>query len=113
MVRANKAPLKRNNNFRRRPNLQTRNPAAGGTARGADAEVQKARQLGESDVRKSKSRAPISQENLIGVYDGRERIGSIGPVGEHEFVALSLDGAELGRFRSLRAAGAAFPGGAA
>ncbi|CAA0096909.1 Uncharacterised protein [Starkeya nomas] len=92
---------------------ETQGPAAVAATGGAKAKAQKAqkaRRLGKSDLRKSKRNAPVSQVFLIGVYGGRERIGSIRQDGEYVFVAMDLDGVSLGRFRTLRAASRAIPG---
>lgn len=76
--------------------------------------MQKARQLGESDEKNSKRNASVSQVFLnASVYDGRHRIGSVVQISDRTFAALNMDGADLGRFGTLKAASRAIPGGAA
>ena len=86
---------------------RTRNPAAGGSASGVDA-----KNIGQEKRRETNRTDDLSQAPLIGVYDGRQRIGSVVQLSERKFAALDLDGVDLGRFGTLKAAARAVPGGA-
>lgn len=86
--------------------LEKRNPAAGGSASGVDA-----KNIGQENNSETNRSDDFSQAPLIGVYAGRQRLGSIVQISDRRFAALDLDGTDLGRFGTLKAASRAVPGG--